>query len=174
MVLLGVEFATAWFAVFLLGHLTVFHYRHVHQRASVIMRFFTLAIAGFVASVTVRLVAVRSVGHPGTDATLAVIAGLAVMTSLFILYVPFYYMVATSLSIQTLIAVQQAPAQCVPIAALQSQEFLERILEGRLDSLVESGNLIRSGEGFRLTSRGRRVARFFQGVKELWRLGPGG
>ncbi len=174
MVLLGVVLAAAWFAAFLLAHLTVFRLRHVHQRASVIKRVFVVSVAGFATSLTLRFVTLLPAGHTWGDAVLAAFAGLALMTSLFILYVPFYYTVAASLSIQTLIAILRAPEQRIPIAEFQSREFLERILKGRLDSLVESGNLTHSGGEFRLTPRGRRVARLFLGVKALWRLGPGG
>jgi hypothetical protein len=170
--LLGVALAVGWFGGFLVGHLALFHWGRVRERARVLLLSFVLAACGFVASVAVRFP--RDPPLSVGAATVVLVTGLAVMASLFVLYSPLYYTVAASLSVQTLIAIEEAPGGRLPLQALTSGEALGSLLRGRLDGLVEAGNLARSGDEFRLTPRGERIARFFGPLKKLWRLGPGG
>ena len=96
------------------------------------------------------------------------------MAGAFVLYMPFYYTITTSLSVQTVIAVEQAPRGRLAVDELASPSTYERIVQGRLDSMVVAGNLTRDGDRYRATPKGRRVTRFFAALKSLWRLGPGG
>src|SRR5262249_15865344 len=100
---------------------------------------------------------------------------LALMTSacLVILYVPAVYTVLTSLSVQTLITLRRHGG-AVSEADLYDRFASRLIVEGRLATLVGSGYLAANGTGFRLTSRGRTLAKIFAGIKRLWQLGAGG
>jgi hypothetical protein len=48
------------------------------------------------------------------------------------------------------------------------------MLIARLDSMAANGNLAREGAAYRLTPKGRRIARTFAALQALWGLGPGG
>jgi hypothetical protein len=173
-ILLGLAHAAGWFAAFVMGHIAAFRARPARARASVIVRVWAGAVLGFLGSVVVCFAVIDPVDRTAADAIVALLTGLAGLSTLFILYVPFYYTVAASLSIQTLIAIQDAGGNGMPAESVHSQQFLDRLLDGRIGSLIEGGNLVRTDAGFQLTARGRRIALFFQKVKAVWRLGPGG
>ena len=107
-------------------------------------------------------------------ATTPAVMGWIAMVSLFVLYMPFYYVVVASISVQTVIVIARSAGHGVPLAELEDRFASESILTHRLASMVQSGMLRAEGDAFRLTVIGRSVAQAFAAIKELWRLGPGG
>lgn len=91
----------------------------------------------------------------------------AVLTfgALWILYMPFYYTIQTSISISMLVKLLDGPA------TLKHESGLRETLSLRLETMVANGYLTPDHE---LTPRGRFVAASFGWVKEFWKLGPGG
>jgi hypothetical protein len=162
--------AAMWFGVFVLLHIAVSRVWPSRGR-------FQALLAVFLAALLAQMLSVLLLGtelEPARGYVLAVLTGWVVMLSLFVLYAPFYYTFAASLSVQTVIALQRAPGQRLPLAELRSRFNSEAFLRHRLDSMVATGNLSKEGAAYRLTPKGRSVARVFGSLKRLWRLGPGG
>ncbi len=163
--LAGIILGVVWFTLFVFCHAGLFHLHEIRRRSAAILASFGGALLGFVASV-----AVESYDNP----VAATLGGVFIMFSMFILYMPFYYTIATSLSVQTLIAIQRAHRHQMPIDQLRAAFVSKDLLQRRLEAMVQSGLLQNDGSGFRLTRKGRCVARLFNAVKLLWRLEPGG
>lgn len=109
----------------------------------------------------------------GDRLALRLAMGLLALACLFVLYVPGLYTVLTSLSVRTLVLLASkggAEAE----SALHDRFAGRALMEERLGTLLKSGYVTEAGGRYRLTSRGRRIARPFAALKELWRLGPGG
>jgi hypothetical protein len=162
----GLILGVAWFAVFLIAHVALFRCSEVHQRFQVIVRVLLAAMVGMLVSCPVAAGSGQTAGRALT--------GALVMASLWVLYMPFYYVVVSSTSVRTLVALHEAPGRALPIQRLYAVFASEQILAHRLDSMVRYGNLVREGDRFRLTRKGRRPARVFRGIKDLCRLGTGG
>ena len=99
--------------------------------------------------------------------------GGVVLFCAFILYMPFYYTVSNSLSVQMLIRMEAAPDD-LSVEELRQGFRMDELLAGRLAILVASGYLVQKGTRFAMTVRARVVAQSFRFMKSLWRLGPGG
>jgi hypothetical protein len=91
----------------------------------------------------------------------------------FLLYMPFYYTVAASQSVQLVIEVRAA-AHGLSLAQIRRRYPVEETLGGRLETLAWAGYIVGVGGRFVLTFKGRLVSRPFRAIKKLWRLGPGG
>ena len=102
-------------------------------------------------------------------------ATMAALTSacLFALYVPALYTVLTSLSVQTMMLLRRRGGT-LPEAELYDRFASRKIMEHRLATLLGSGYVALEGPSYRLTPRGRVIAKVFRIVKILWNLGPGG
>jgi hypothetical protein len=159
----GIGSAIVLFTLFLVGHLLLFHRRSRPDRFKVIARIFLTALLGHGATILILA---------GTGIALA--SGLLVMLCLFVLYMPFFFTVATSLSIQTLILVERAPGGRAPIGNLREAFTSRQLVAGRLQSMVANGYLIRQGDSYQVSAKGRFVASIFRVLKRAWRLGAGG
>jgi hypothetical protein len=170
---LGTALGALWFLVFVAAHVALFHLRPVRNRSRAILIVFGCCLLGELVSVFAALLA--GARYPQGDQSFAAfIAGPVIMVCGFILYMPLYYTITTSLSIQTLIAIELCPGGACELGDLKSPTVYRQLLQGRLDSMVTSGNLDRAGAAYRLTPKGRVVAQTFAALKDLWRLGPGG
>jgi hypothetical protein len=105
---------------------------------------------------------------------LAVLSAALVSLALFVLYMPFYYTFAASLTLQTVLTLDHAGDEGVRLSDLYAAYASAQTLFARMESMVASGNLVRAGVAYRLTRRGRLLAQVFRLVKDLWQLGPGG
>jgi hypothetical protein len=165
--LIGVIAAVAWFSGFVAAH--VVGWRAGRSNARWLSTSYMISAFGTLVTVT------GLTAGSETIATVLLAVLLALMTSacLVILYVPAVYTVLTSLSVQTMIVLRRSGG-AVPEAKLYDHFANRPIVEGRLATLVASGYLAADGSRFRLTSRGRRVAKIFAFIKEFWKLGAGG
>lgn len=152
----------AWTAAAVAGHFAIFHAVRVDHRARALTLLF--ACAAFATLVTCLLL----------DAgPWRAIYGMSVVACAFLLYMPFYYTVAASQSVQLVIDIHAAPG------GLSAGEIRERypvaeLLAGRLQTLSWAGYVtVRDGR-FALTRKGRLTSLPFRAIKALWRLGPGG
>jgi hypothetical protein len=105
---------------------------------------------------------------------MALVSGLLVMGCLFVLYMPFFFTIATSLSVQTMILVERSPGGRAEVQELRERFASRQLVAGRLQSMVANGYLVREGDCYRVTTKGRLVARLFGVLKHAWRLGAGG
>jgi hypothetical protein len=173
--LLGLVSGACWFALFVFCQVGLFHFTTVGNRSSALLRLFLLSVSGHL--VTVTLAAVFGIELPLAAAwsgPLSGFAGLVLMACCLVLYLPLYYTFAASQSIQALILIVRAPGSQRPVEDVIEDATSDGILRQRLDSMVASGNLVRNGDGYRATSKGRRLAAAFDAVQRLWRLDPVG
>lgn len=160
--------ASCWFVVFIGLHLLGLHLPRSASPSRIILGalgFSVLAEAG-----TVTVLDQSS----GTYTGLWVGVGVLWILSLFVLYMPFYYTVASSQSVDALIRLSSYPAKEAPLELFCGPDRLRRVVEGRVKSMLASGLLIRNGDGFVLSRKSRAISIVFSGLKELWHLGPGG
>lgn len=154
--------AAAWVAAALIAHGVVFHLVRIERRARTLVALFAAAAVAHLATA----------GLAGVDGWRAGY-GLLLIGCGFICYMPFYYTVAASQSVQMLIALAAA-RDGLAADELRRMYAVEEVFAGRLETLVGAGYLRCEGAGYALTAKGRVVARCFQTVKTLWSLGPGG
>jgi hypothetical protein len=163
----GLAAAAGWFCVFVV--LQLFSLRAGWGGARSLSTALLVSIAGMLATIA----AFVGGGPHFLPLTLAMAMGLLANACLFVLYVPALYTVLTSLSVQTVILLDGSGG-ALPEAELYARFAGRPLFESRLRTLMQSGYVAESGGRYRLTSRGRRVARPFAALKELWRLGAGG
>jgi hypothetical protein len=163
----SIAFATAvaWFAAFVVAHLLGWRAGHGHARWLLVS--YLLSVVGTLATAA----GLTAAAWPAS--VLLVLLALMTSACLFVLYVPAVYTVLTSLSVETIIMLRRRGG------AMSEDQLYDRfagrsILEDRLATLVANGYLIREGARFRLSLRGRALAKAFAFIKAFWRLGPGG
>ena len=174
MLLIGSLAGGVWFPLFVAAHVGTFATRSVRNRSGTILLLFGAAFLGALVSAALVPVDVVLGSAPTSHRVQALLAAGLVMACGFVLYMPFYYTIVTSLSVQTVITIDEAPGHRLPLDALASPKVYDRIVRGRLDSMVQAGNLVRDGERFCATAKGRRTAGAFAMLKSIWKLGPGG
>ena len=160
--LTGLGLGSVWFAVFLISHIALFHLREIRHRFKAILGLFLGAAVGHLVSGALLSTA------------LGALDGMVLLGCLFVLYMPFYYTISASLSIRTLVALRCSPGERQSLARLVEGFASLPIVQGRLETLAANGYVGRAGDAYRLTGKGRIVARTFRLIKALWRLGPGG
>ncbi|HET8579003.1 MAG TPA: hypothetical protein VFO18_18035 [Methylomirabilota bacterium] len=154
--------SVAWVLAAVTAHFALFHTVQVERRARTIVCLWGAAALGHLWTCLLA----------GADAWRAAY-GLIVISCAFILYLPFYYTIAASQSVQMLIRLDAA-GDGLPVEEVRRLWGAEKILLGRLETMIASGYLEPADGRYAITARGVVVARPFQAVKTLWRLGPGG
>jgi hypothetical protein len=159
-----------WFFLFLCVHVLWFHFVKVERSARLIMIVFACCFAGNFGTILVS----DPAALPIDQVALRVLYGSLLMGCLFVLYMPFYFTISTSLSVQTLICLREARDRALSTDALRQRFASNEIVAGRLSLMVANGYLAEHRGKYRVTSKGRRIARFFARLKAIWMLGPGG
>jgi len=174
--LAGVTSGLIWFMFFMIAHVVAFRVKPNQDRSKTIFRILVLAFLGHCVSIlSIRFLRDDWLLWASYSATLSVIAGCLVIACLFILYMPFYYTVDTSLSVETLAMLSQKGAGRLPIAEVKTRFTSDKFLLDRLGTMCRNGYLRRVEDGsYILLTRGRKIARFMLKVKDLLRLGSGG
>jgi hypothetical protein len=165
--LVALTAAATWFVVFVFVHIGGVRARFENAR------WLLISYAACFLGTLVTAIAVTA-WHHGIQAV-SLPAMMAALTSacLFALYVPALYTVLTSLSVQTMMLLRRRGGP-LPEAELYDRFARRKIMEQRLATLLGSGYVAPEGPFYRLTPRGRVIAKFFRLVKILWNLGPGG
>jgi hypothetical protein len=166
-VLLSLLIVALWFLAFVCVH--VLGFRYGRRNAQWLVGSYITCFAA-----TLLNVLAMSLWRDGGQ-TLALSVMIAALSSacLFVMYTPAVFTVLTSLSVATLILLLRSGGQ-IPETSLYSRFATHTILRQRFSVIVRSGYVIEDARSFRLTPRGRLIARAFAAIKELWRLGPGG
>ena len=154
--------SAGWVAFAVAGHFVAFHLVRVVHRPRTLVCVWGLALVGFLWTGLVLQVDRWRISYGGV-----------LLFCAFILYMPFYYTVSNSLSVQMLIRLEAAP-DGLSIEELRQGFRMDELVDGRLAILVASDYLVQEGERFALTVKARIVAHCFRFMKLLWRLGPGG
>lgn len=170
---LGLVSGGIWFALFSLAHITLLHVLDLRDRFKVTSRLFVTAAAGHLFTSTILFEPLSTVWGR-VEGVLALAMGWLAMICLFVLYMPCLFVIATSLSVQTLVLVARTREGQVPMAQLRTRFASVHLTAGRLETMAVNGYLIRDAEGYRPTTKGVLVARAFRVIKRLWRLGAGG
>jgi len=165
--LLGFLCGIFGFGIFLIAQIAIFRLCPEIKRSHVLVR-------GIAATLAASILTAALPQAPAY-AVIVLRETFAIMTvgCLFVLYVPFFYTVHTSLSIESLILLK-ARGGCVPLTELMARFASLELFEARLRTMVESGYLIQSDEQYTLTPRAQRMALIFGWVKSIWKLGSGG
>jgi hypothetical protein len=165
--LIALATAAAWFVVFFFAHIGGVRARFENARWLLISY-----AASFLGTLVTAIL--LTAWHHGMQAVILA-ALMAALTSacLFALYVPALYTVLTSLSVQTMMLLRRRGG-ALPEAELYDRFASRKIMEQRLATLLASGYVAPDGPCYRLTPRGRAIAKLFRPVKILWNLGPGG
>lgn len=162
----------AWFTAFALGHLIWAHASRDQRYGRLLFRSFAGALVGCVVSVLL----LRGLLWQGPPLAFVVAAGGAVFLMLcaFVLYIPFIFVVSSSLSIDTLLMLQRAGGE-LPRAALYEHLTSPDAVRRRLEIMRGNGLVApTSGGSYVLTRKAGPPARFFTAVKRFWKLWPGG
>jgi hypothetical protein len=165
----------AWFAIFLFGQFMVMRQCDAPLRPRATNFVFMGCIAGLAISVILicQFLEDGVVTHGGSS--MAVLWGLLTLVCLFILYMPFYYTVASSLSVRTLILLAGEPGGRLPIDEVR-ERFVSRALVGQRLKIMKTNGFLAPNDdgGFVLTSKGRAFATVFGQLKRFWRMDAGG
>ena len=161
---LGTALSTgaAWTAAAVVGHFVIFHFARVEHRARTVTLLFALA-----ALATLWTCLLLDVDR------CRAVYGMAVVACSFFLYMPFYYTVAASQSVQLVIEVHAAP-HGLSREQIRRRHPVQETLAGRLETLAWAGYIVGVDDRFALTFKGRLVCVPFRAIKKLWRLGAGG
>jgi hypothetical protein len=165
--LVALAAAAAWFVVFVFVH--VGGVRAGFENA----RWLLISCAACFLGTLVTAIAVAAWHHGMQAVILAAMMAALTIACLFALYIPALYTVLTSLSVQTMMLLR-CRGGALPEAELYDRFASRRIMEQRLATLIGSGYVAPDGSSYRLTPRGRAIAKLFRPIKILWNMGPGG
>jgi hypothetical protein len=172
--MLGLLAGLWWFTLFFVSNVAVIRWARAEAKAHINQRLF-LAGLGAIAISLWPATAV-AYGSPLAQGGLimAILCGFLSYAGLFVLYMPCYYTVVSSLSVRTMVILHRRPDARMSVAEL-SEEFVSRRLVGeRLATMAANGFLVPRGDAFALSSKGRSTAAIFSRLKRFWRLGAGG
>jgi hypothetical protein len=161
----GAMLAAIWFGVFATAQWLALHWRLSSRRSRLLFLGFGACVVGFALTVCLP--------GDGSRCVSSALFGALIMSCLFVLYGPVYYVVTHSLSVESMIRLLEGGGRLDRRDL--SEVFASRhLVQRRLDTLVSSGYVVRTGQAFRITRRGRRVIAPMLAIQSLWRLGPGG
>ena len=173
--ILGLILGVGWFIFYLTGHALIFRNADDAAKARLSQQLLILGLLGLLSSNAAArwLVDSDALLHGGW--LMGAVWGALAYLGLFCLYTPFYYVVTSSLSVQTLVILLAQPKNAIPLAALR-EEFASRdFVQARLHTMLTNGFLYRrSAQGFALTPKGELLAQLFFRLKQFWKLAPGG
>jgi hypothetical protein len=161
--------ACFWFGLYVVTKWTWLANRRVKDRGKLAVSLFALF-----AVLQAATVVIFAAAHDLSDGlALSAITGLTSMGCMFVLYMPLYYTIATSISVQSLIEVSRRGGQ-IPVERLYDMFASRQIVSTRLETMCRNGYLNRAGDAFELTFKSKRVVALFRAIKRIWKLGAGG
>lgn len=169
----GIVAGSIWFALFLLGNVMISRLAPPTAAARANQWAFVAGLVGILVSLAlIALVQAPSLTLGALAA--AGLCGVLFFGGLIVLYMPFYYVVMTSLSVRTAVLLSRQPDGALPLQALQDRFASRRLVGQRLQTMVDNGFLQTTPEGYALTAKGKQTAQFFDFFKRFWKLGSGG
>jgi len=161
----------AWFAIFVATHIVWTQITREPRYSRIIVRCFALSLMGSVATIALA----HGVLWYGPSASWLVAEGASIflMCCAFVLYMPFVFVIATSLSVDTMLILHRA-GRSISRAELYASFVSIEPVRHRLDVMCGNGLLALHDGRYGLTRKGVRLARFFTAMKRMWNLWPGG
>jgi hypothetical protein len=159
----GIVSGSIWFMIFLIFKISIFHLFQIKNKSGLIIKLFLSAVVGCILTSLIF-----------TLPLMEMMNSLIVIFSFFILYMPFYYTISSSVSIQSLILLSEKDSQTCLLNELKNTFASPKILSYKLKSMESSGVLSSDGKKYKTTLRGKLIANTFQFIKKLWQLSPGG
>lgn len=161
--------AVIWFAIFVALKWGYFHRREVVNRSKFTTRIFTICVFGNLASNWLLIEG----GVVNASLIHSAICGFVTMACFFVVYMPFYYTIATSLSVQTLVLLAKNE-DTLPLSDLTKRFTSENFVSARLEIMERNGYVFKRGGSYYLFEKGLLLSSIFLFVKKIWRLGTGG
>lgn len=161
--LFGALTGASWMALFAIGHLSAL--RVTGRGAAPLIASFAAAATGCVVTVVGTLA--------DTPQVLGLSFAVLTFTCLLILYVPAVYVIQTSVSVDTIVELARRHG-VTPTEDLYGRFAGRAAAERRLATLCSNGYALMDGLTYRITPRGRSIAKISRAVKRFWRLGSGG
>ncbi len=175
------------FIIFLVLHILIFRTFELKERFRALAAIFFAVIPLYVVVyallptdylVVVPLQPVNPVLSLSTiqflSATLNFLSGLMLYIFLFLGYCQFYFIVDRSISVRVMIEIDNADGERLSYDDIMRVYSFHGILRRRLDHMLEDRFLVKEGEFYRNTSKGRAEAKVFRFLKDFLKLGPGG
>jgi hypothetical protein len=164
-----------WFAAFVGGQLVVLRHAAVVARPRATNSVFAGCLVGMVVSVLLACLIVEPGDLTHGGGWLALIWGTLTLFCLFVFYMPFYYTIAASLSVRTLVLLASSPDGRKPVADVREQFVSRALVAQRLEIMRANGFLTGPDvENLTLTRKGQVLAAAFAGLKRFWRMDAGG
>jgi hypothetical protein len=172
--ILGLLAGLGWFFAFVAAQLIAIRLALPQNRPKATQRLFGIGAGAMVLSLILgcAILPPGNLVHGGWP--MASLWGVLAYGSMFVLYMPFYYTVVASLSVQTIVSLSRQTDGSATITSIRDQFAGREIVAKRLETMVENGFLRRGPSGYELAPKGRFVAVFFSFLKQVWQLGPGG
>lgn len=173
--LLGILVSGIWFCAFLAAQLVAFHLQPQKDRSKTLIQLFGFAVLAHLMCVAgLALLYPESMILLGSTGVLSALAGLMNLACLFILYMPFYYTLNTSLSVETLALVLSHGGR-MPIDRVVHRFTSPEFIHDRLETMRRNGYLKSSDRvEYFLSKRGTSVGAKMARVKRWLVLGTGG
>jgi hypothetical protein len=170
----GALYGMFWFALFLFVQLILMRALPARLRLAWNKRSVIISLIALSATVgpLLHLIDVAMLASGGW--LLGAMWGDLTFLCLYVLYMPFYFVVMTSLSVETLVMLAKQADGTLPVAQLRARFASEAFAADRFETMVRSGLLKKASDGYAVTNNGTRAARPFLFVKAIWRLGAGG
>jgi hypothetical protein len=172
--LTGTITGLAWFVLFFLGHAAASRLAAPSAAARANQFIFLAGLIGIPVSLGLMAANAQAPVLTLEGFAFATLCGALLYGGLFVLYMPFYYVVMASLSVRTVVLLGREPDGALPLRALQDKFASRQLVGQRLHTMVENRFLRATPLGYVLTAKGEWTAQFFDFLKRLWRLGAGG
>jgi hypothetical protein len=169
----GIIAGSVWFALFLLGNAMILRLAPPAATARANQWVFIAGLVGIPVSLALTAI-VQAPPLPPEELAAAALCGVLLFGGLFVLYMPFYYVVMTSLSVRMAVLLSRQPGGALPLQALQDRFASRQLVGQRLQTMVDNGFLRPTPQGYALTDKGRAIAQLFDFFKRFWNLGSGG
>ena len=171
---IGIAVGVAWFGAIIIAHLTVLWTTESSVRPRISQIVFLVGVIGILLTLILLSVGLGKASVSNTALVFWALAAILTYGALLALYLPLYYSIVASLSLQSLILLSKEPRGSLPIAELRQYFASLPLVEKRLATMATNGFLIKQGDAYVLSAKGRSTAIIFSWIKTFWRLGPGG
>jgi hypothetical protein len=170
----GVLCGALWFVVFVLGQLFVLRLSDV-GRPQATNRILVCCLLGSACNVAFIVWLFPSSLWTHGGALMGFLWSFLTLVCLFVLYMPFYYTIASSLSVRTMVLLGSAIDGSMTAADVSGRFISPALIEHRLEIMRANGFLVWADHRkFVVTRKGRRLAITFGRLKRLWRMDAGG